>query len=288
VSLLTESSIVARPAEQPGCPDTGSPAPDRPAETPEVGILEAALVATETRLARALQQTTTLTRQIRDARDAARTGNCRGLDAAIDKSTTSLRGLMSDLNALRHERSLDVTRYLTEGHFAAEVTAAACSAGIRVESEGDRLVSYPSVVRVRPELSAVEIDGRRESGLRASNIVAALEASRKRVGRFQPAPFLEALEAAYLRLTVGEPTAHPVVRLAALWELFTLRPGSERDYSRAEFGRDLNLLDESRMRVTRAGRSLVFSASSGPRVDGAFTALGRDGRLHLYWGVSFS
>ncbi len=245
-------------------------------------------MAVETRLARTLRQTTTLTRLLREARDAARTGNCRVLEAAIEKTSDSSKSLVADLDSLRAEWSLDLMEYLRLGYFAAEVTAAASSVGIRLEPRGDRLVSYPTVLRMRPDLSAVEIDGRRESGLRASNIIAALDASRKRAGRFQAAPFLEALEAAYLRLTVGAPGAGPVVRLGALWDLFTLLPGSERDYSKAEFGRDLNLLDESGLTVTRAGRTLLFAASSGPRVDEVLTAIGRDGQVHLYWGVSFS
>jgi hypothetical protein len=290
VSLLTESSIDARSGEPPRHPDPDAAPPERlqPTGSPKARLLEPALAAAEARLDRALQDANVVNKRLREARDAARSGNCKALNGAIDSATSGTKDLIGVVDALRSEWSLDVTEYLSGGHFAAEVTAVASSAGIRVLSEGDRLISYPTVVRVRPELSSVEIDGHRHAGLRPSGIVAALQRARTRAGYFQASPFLEALEAAYLTSTMGGPPVGQVVRLVTLWDLFTLRPGSERDYSKAEFGRDLNLLDESGLTVTRACRTMAFAASSGPRIDGGITAVGRDGEMHIYWGVAFS
>ena len=170
------------------------------------------------------------------------------------------------------------------GSFAAEVTAAASSAGIRIEPSGERLVAFPSIIRVHPDQGAVEIDGRRETGIRPTNIVAALTSSQKRASRFSAETFLAAVESAYLRLAPG-PADGRIVRLAQIWELFTLRPGSAGDYSLAEFD-DLNLLDESGLTVTRAGRRLIFAASSGGRDDSTLTGIDRNGRPHIYWGVA--
>jgi hypothetical protein len=102
------------------------------------------------------------------------------------------------------------------------------------------------------------------------------------------AAFLDALETAYFHLTTMRPGPPPIVRLVAIWDLLTLRPGSSSEYTKADFARDLTLLDESGVTMTTAGRLIRFSASSGTRTDGVLTAVGRDGRPHIYWGVSFS
>ena len=257
---------------------------DAGAEDPS---LETALTAVEMRLAVAMRSAAALARELRSAKDAARVGHCRGLTDAISRASSGVDALVGKVQALRASWSFDPTAYLGEGHFSAEVKAAASSVGIRTELFGERLVAFPSVIRVRPELAAVEIDGRRETGLRAANIIAALGTSRKRVTRFRAEPFLEALESAYLRLS-PERMEGRIVRLTDIWQLFTLLPGSASEYSPAEFGRDLNLLDESGLSITRAGRRLAFAASSGSRVDSTFTGIDRNGRPHLYWGVSFS
>ena len=91
----------------------------------------------------------------------------------------------------------------------------------------------------------------------------ALRSARERASRFRAAAFLDALEAAYLCLSRPVPGPGRVVRLVDIWELLPLRPGTGNDYSKVEFGRDLSLLDESGVTVTRAGRTIRFSASSG-------------------------
>lgn len=184
--------------------------------------------------------------------------------------------------------ALDAATYLAEGRFTTEITALAATRDLCVERIGDRVVCYPSVLRVDPELTAVEIDGRREYGIRPSRIVATLEAARSRASRFRAAPFFDAVEAAYLHLTKMSTGRAPIVRLIDIWDLLTLRPGTSSEYSKAEFARDLNLLDESGVTVGAAGRTIHFSASSGTRTDAAFSTVGRDGRPHIYWGVSFS
>jgi len=228
-----------------------------------------------------------LTKELRSARDAARVGHCRGLADAISRASSEVDSLVTEVETLRATWAFDARAYLNDGGFTAEVTAAASAAGIRIEPLGERLVAFPSVIRVCPDLVAVEIDGRRETGLRPANIVAALGVSRKRARQFRADAFLEALETAYLRLSPDPPDGR-ILRLADVWELLTLLPGRAREYSQAEFARDLNLLDESGVTVSRAGRRMTFAGSSGTRGDASLTGIDRNGRPHLYWGVSFS
>jgi hypothetical protein len=234
-----------------------------------------------------MRATAAVTKELRCAKDAARVGHCRVLSDAISRASCEVDALVQEAGALRAAWSFDPRAYLNEGGFSAEVTAVASAAGIRIEEFGERLVAFPSVIRVCPDLAAVEIDGRRETGLRPANIVAAVGASRKRARQFRAEAFLEALEIAYLRLSPDPPDGR-IVRLVEIWELFTLLPGSAREYSQAEFARDLNLLDESGVTMTRAGHRIAFAASSGTRGDASLTGIDRNGRPHLYWGVSFS
>ena len=270
----------------PVAPPTDPPAVAAPTATRETS-LEGALAAIEMHVAAALRVAAAVTKDLRSARDAGRVGHCRGLTEAIGRACSDADSLAREVETLRASWTFDAASYLRLGSFAAEVTAAASSAGIRIEPSGERLVAFPSIMRVHPDQGAVEIDGRRETGIRPTNIVAALTSSRKRASRFSAETFLAALESAYLRLAPG-PADGRIVRLAQIWELFTLRPGSAGDYSLAEFGRDLNLLDESGLTVTRAGRRLIFAASSGGRDDSTLTGIDRNGRIHIYWGVAFS
>lgn len=141
-------------------------------------------------------------------------------------------------------------------------------------------------------LGASRVEAVHHSLARVGRGTSALAAAVRRLSaprsRFGAPAFLDAIESAYRCLTNANPGPARVVRLVDVWELLTLRPGSRSEYSKAEFGRDLNLLDESGVTVTSAGRVIRFLASSGTRTDSALTTIGRDGRPHVYWGVSFS
>ena len=82
----------------------------------------------------------------------------------------------------------------------------------------------------------------------------------------------------------------PVIELVSLFDLLTLFPDAQKDYGRAEFTRDLYLLDRSRVRETKAGRRLELSASTGTK--GSATKLlqivGEDGVPKVYYGISFT
>jgi len=67
----------------------------------------------------------------------------------------------------------------------------------------------------------------------------------------------------------------------------TLLPGQSRDYTRAEFARDLYLLDSSGAATTKSGRVLGWHASSGTRGSGTLATVAKTGQQQRYWGVSF-
>jgi len=81
----------------------------------------------------------------------------------------------------------------------------------------------------------------------------------------------------------------PVIELASLFELLTLFPDTQKDYGRAEFTRDIYMLDKSRVAVTKAGAQLELPLSTG-RGSAAklFQIVGEDGGRKEYYGISFT
>src|ERR1019366_6168828 len=126
---------------------------------------------------------------------------------------------------------------------------------------------YPSLIKVLPGDAAVEIDRRREKRLRPSVLVGLLATTQARPPRFRPKPFLESLESGY-----------DLVR----------SQGEQRDYTRAEFARDLYLLDSSGVTTAKSDRVIRWHASSGTRGSGTLATVAQTGQRQLYWGISFT
>jgi len=155
--------------------------------------------------------------------------------------------------------------------------------------EDDRLLCYPSIIRVVPGDALVEIDRRRERRLRPSTLIGLLSAAQQRPPRFRAAQFLESLATGYEHVVARlDKKPDAVVRLVDIWAMLTLLPGQAKEYTRPEFARDLYLLDQSSERVTKAGRALRWHASSGTRTAGVLTTVARTGQQQRYWGVSFT
>jgi len=153
----------------------------------------------------------------------------------------------------------------------------------------ERLLCYPSLIKVLPGEAAVEIDRRREKRLRPSVLVGLLATTQARPPRFRPKPFLESLESGYnLVRSQGRQRDAAVVRLVDVWGVLTLLPGQQRDYTRAEFARDLYLLDSSGVATAKSGRVLRWHASSGTRGSGTLATVAQTGQRQLYWGISFT
>ena len=77
-----------------------------------------------------------------------------------------------------------------------------------------------------------------------------------------------------------------VVRLLDIYNALTLLPGQSRDYTRAEFARDLYLLDQSGETAGPGERRLRWAASSGTRQAGVLTTVTMSGQQQRYWGIA--
>lgn len=250
--------------------------------------LEASLAHTEDGVDAALRSVAALTRELKKAKAGAGRGQLRDLRRALAAAT----GLLDDVTrttASAASVDLDEQEHLASGAYARELLELAASQGVAMFEADDRLLCYPSLIKVLPADAAVDIDRRREKRLRPSVLVGLLAAAQAKPARFKPEPFLESLLAAYeLVRSREEQRPGAVLRLVDVWDVLTLLPGQQREYTRPEFARDLYLLDSGGATRTASGRTLRWHASSGTRGKGTLTTVAQSGQQQLYWGISFA
>jgi hypothetical protein len=251
---------------------------------------EAALTATERGVDAALRSAGAATRELRKARAGAATGSVRDLRKSLQAAQAAAAALAEQTRDLRDGFDINEQDYLASGGYTKELLAAATAAGLTIYEEDERLLCYPSLVRVLPADAAVEIDRKRERRLRPSVLVGLLAATQQQAPRFKPEPFLDSLRTAYELVVARDgKKADAVVRLVDVWAVLTVLPGQAREYTRQEFARDLYLLDQSGVTGTpRSRRQLRFSASTGTKGAGVLTTVARTGQQQRYWGVSFT
>jgi hypothetical protein len=254
-----------------------------------MGGLESALAATEERVDAAIKSAAAVTRELKKAKTGAERGQLRDLRRAL----SSAAGLAGDAARAAEDAgasfSFDEREHLESGSYAKELLAEAATQDVAMFEADERLLCYPSLVKVLPGDAAVEIDRRRERRLRPSVLVRLLATTQARPPRFRPQPFLESIESGYdLVRAKGKQRDAAVVRLVDVWAVLTLLPGQQRDYTKAEFARDLYLLDSSAVATAKSGRALRWHASSGTRGSGTLTTVAQTGQQQLYWGISFT
>ncbi|MDT5031601.1 MAG: hypothetical protein QOC94_1772 [Actinoplanes sp.] len=253
--------------------------------------VESVLVATERALDDALRGANATVRELKRALGAARTGQVRDLRKALAAARAAADGLSTGTHTLEDTFDFDERAYLASGGYVKELLAEAAAQGLAIiEGDDDRLLCYPSLLRVLPGDAAIEIDKVRDRRLRPSVLVSALARAQERGARFKAERFLDGLRSAYeLRVAADGKRADAVIRLVDIWMVLTMMPGQRTQYSRQEFARDLYLLDQSGViRSERSPRILRWSASTGTKGSGVLTTVARNGQEQLYWGVSFS
>src|SRR5437660_10189477 len=197
---------------------------------------EAALSTIESEAEAALKAAGSVARELKKAKAAAATGQARDLRRALEAAEGLAAQLAETARTLRGNYDFDETAHLASGAYAKELLVAAEAAGLAMFEEDERLLCYPSLVRILPADAAIEVDKRRDRRLRPSVVIRHLQAAQARGPRFRPEPFLEALLGAY-DLVVGREAqeACAVVRLVDVWSVLTLLPGQSREYTKPDF-----------------------------------------------------
>lgn len=252
--------------------------------------LEDSLAAAERAVDSALKSAAAVTRELRRALGGVRNGQIRDARKALAGARAAAAALGAETRALSDGFDPREQEYLASGGYVKELLAAAEARGVKIFEEEDRLLCYPSVVRVIPAEAAVEIDRVRERRLRPSVLVEMLARTQDRAPRFKAETFLDSLRAGY-ELVVASEHKKPdgVVRLVDIWTVLTMLPGQRGQYSKQEFARDLYLLDQGGVtRTARNSRTLRWSASTGTKGSGVLITVARDGQRQQYWGISFT
>jgi len=253
------------------------------------GGLEGALAATEERVDAALRAAAAVTRELKKAKTGAARGQVRDLRRALASAQALAGEATRAAEGAAASFAFDEQEHLATGSYTQELLDAAAAQDVKIFAADERLLCYPSLIKVLPGDAAVEIDRRRERRLRPSVLVGLLAATQARPPRFRPEPFLESLASGYdLMRSQEQQRDGAVVRLVDVWGVLTLMPGQQREYTRPEFARDLYLLDSSGLATAKSGRLLRWHASSGTRGSGTLATVAQTGQQQLYWGISFS
>jgi hypothetical protein len=264
--------------------DTSQPAVDGSS------AFEAAFIAAERDVEGALRVANAAVRELKRALAAARTGQVRDLRKALSAGQTAAAALADGTRVLDDGFDFDEQAYLASGAYVKELLATAEARGVVIVEEDDRLLCYPSLLRLLPGDAAIEIDKVRERRLRPSVLVAGLARAQERGVRFKADAFLDSLRTGYELVVASEgKRTDGVVRLLDIWAVLTMLPGQRAQYSKQEFARDLYLLDQSGITSTaRSPRALLWSASTGTKGSGTLVTVARSGQQQRYWGVSFT
>lgn len=254
------------------------------------GTLEETLAATERAVEGALRSAAAVTRELRKALSGAKNGQVREARKALAAAQAATNALADETRALSDGFDPDEQAYLASGGYVKELLAVAQTRGVRIFEEEDRLLCYPSLLRVLPADAAVEIDRVRERRIRPSVLVELLARTQDRAPRFKAEAFLDSLRAGYELVVASEGKKNDgVVRLVDIWSVLTMLPGQRGQYSKQEFARDLYLLDQSGItRTARSSRELRWSASTGTKGSGLLVTVARSGQRQHYWGASFT
>lgn len=183
--------------------------------------------------------------------------------------------------------------YLSE-RYSDELHRAAAAVGLSLTSHDDALVCSPSIIRLLPADRSLRIDGKKRGAIRPSRLAADLQAVQQRMRPKTDAQhqrFLEALYRAFrvIRGKTSDPSvdATRVVALAEIYAVFTSLPGTNKQYTKTDFARDIYLLDSSSVTTTKAGARVSFTGSVR-RSSGIFSFVDRNGNVIRYYGVRFA
>lgn len=218
---------------------------------------------------------------------AARSGEHEKIRAGLAEVRDAVSVLTASTQTLQEAWPFaddQLTEYLAAG-YAAELIAVAKRSGIEITELDDRLTAFPAVIQIQPASRSIVVDGRRSGRLRPSAVVDHIKSRQKAAGQ-RPQQFIEVLYRAY---KASSATSESGALLVDIYDLLTIHPETRRSYSRADFARDIFLLDSSDVRVTKSGARVSFPAATGTKGGGrnVFQVTPPGGMPKHYYGIRF-
>ncbi len=239
-----------------------------------------------------LKSTGRVVSALKRAQRAAKSGDLATLKTAIDSQVEMASMARADQSRVTWQMSDETERQVFEdGTFVRELLQRAEERGLTITEQDGQLLCYPVIVRIDAGKRAVTIDRKPYREIRPSVLAAHLAALQAKPATAKPEPFLEALHAAWEyarhRGAAGRTPATDV-RVNDLWAVLTVAPGSKKEYTKQDFGRDLYMLELSGARETKSGARVHFSRSTGTKEAGAIVISGKGGDRIVYSSVGFT
>lgn len=261
----------------------------------ELHSLEVALADIQQRITTAARSAKRVSTALAVAQKAATHGDLPGLRRALKDATDALRVAQLDSNTMSSAWSLDEETeqdYFRSGGFIAELKKEAEAAHLNLQEDEGQLMCYPSILKIDAVRRVALIDRKPYKFLRPSVLVAHLRDVQKRPPRFRAPAFIESLYTAWDYARHFKSGSHELslgVGVDKIYSVLTISPGSNKEYTRQEFGRDLYLLEASDVRITRKGARISFSRATGTKAaSGVISVVGEDDRKVIYSSITFS
>ena len=178
-----------------------------------------------------------------------------------------------------------LTHYMDQ-RFGSELISRSRTLGIDIDRLEDRYVAFPVVIEVETKARGVKLNGKRAAGIRPSYLAQQIRGLQAKAGS-KPEQFIELLFAAATRVN-RENLGVSGVLLDEVFDVLTLHPEAKKSYGRADFARDLYVLETSQIKRTRRGAVVSFPAATGTKGSTkTFTVIGPDRHPRHYVGVRF-
>jgi hypothetical protein len=219
-------------------------------------------------------------------RKAAISGDLADLKKWIQRTSSAMTSMSPTLLRNAWPLSDSEEEVLLEQHYPSELLALLRQSGIPAFVHGGEVMAFPFVLRIVGKDRAIRINGKKSSVLRPSAVRELLERNRR--PKYSNDRILETLYSAY-RIVTSDTGTSRAVTLRRIYEALTLLPGSETDYTDAQFVRDIYSIDREGPRQTKSGAhvSLVGSTGTKNKRD-VFAFIGPEGELVEYFGIQFS
>jgi hypothetical protein len=258
--------------------------------------LEQELSALENQLAAASKAAKLALAELKKAQSGAKVGQLRDLSRSLAEGRNAAKRFAEEMANADSSWKFEVEPSFAEGGYLKELLQEADRAGLKLFERDGRLYCFPMLLTLSAKDMAVMVDRKPERRLRPRELVRVLLERQKRPQRFNEQKLLDTLFDAYSRLErriLREWTPEvrgngPVVPLIKIYELLTLLPGSEREYPKEEFARDIHLLDRQPDLRTKDGRRFALPAATGTKVTGQrLTVVDQQGVEKIYVGIRF-
>lgn len=212
-----------------------------------------------------LEQSKRQTAALQKLQKAVANGNLRDVEKLRAAARTSAQTTAQRATECA-PLDVDAAEYLSDGAFLEELEAAAARQGVRLWERDGVIFCYPVLVRPEPGSSAVRIDKKLEANIHPDVLASRLKKLQEQEPKARPDRFIESLFAAYELVRAQRKSEDYIdLPLTAIYDVLTLLPGADKEYTLLDFTRDVYFLDTSDVDKTKKGYRMSLTASTVSR-----------------------